>query len=138
MKARQAAATIPAIGMGAPFPALVEERLSSDKLIVTSYSQDPTALNFYGAGAQTQDEMLQKIFRAHDWSPFYDPAWSYLHENEGRGGASGRTAAYATPDPEVVDEVTYYFDDLKDYRKGNRKMGRIVIDTAYGLRILDL
>ncbi len=92
---------------------------------MTSYSQDPTALNFYSAGVQTQDEMIQTIFRAHSWSPFYDPAWQYLHENEGRAGASGRTATYTRPDPEAYDEGAYYFDDLKNYRKGSWRKGRL-------------
>ncbi len=40
--------------------------------------------------------------------------------------------------PEAFDEGTYYFDDLKNYRKGNWTTGKIIIDNDYGLRILDL
>ncbi len=61
---RRAAETIPAIGMGAPFPPTKEERLSSDSLVITGYSQDPTQPNFYNAGSATMNEMIQSIFRA--------------------------------------------------------------------------
>ncbi|MCP4195364.1 MAG: hypothetical protein GY768_32595, partial [Planctomycetaceae bacterium] len=133
-RGRRAADTIPAIGTGAPFPPPKEERLSSDKLVITSYSQDPARPNFYNTGSPTMNEMTQAIFQAHDWSQTYDPAWKYLHENEGKAGVSGRTATYTRPDLDAFDEGVYLFDDLKQYRKGKWKTGRLVVDEEFSLR----
>ncbi|MCP4189052.1 MAG: RNA 2'-phosphotransferase, partial [Planctomycetaceae bacterium] len=118
-----------------------EERLSSDDLVITSYSQDPEEPDFYKAGLPSTDEMIMTIFRAHDWSSLYDPAWGFVHENAGKASGSGRTAASAcrvTPDPDTFDEVTYLFDDLANYRKGSWKGNVYVVDESLSLRILDL
>ncbi|MCP4192303.1 MAG: RNA 2'-phosphotransferase, partial [Planctomycetaceae bacterium] len=127
--------------MTAAFPPPKEERLPSDDLVITSYSQNPADPNFYQTGLPSMGEMLQTIFRAHDWSPTYDPAWKFVHENAGKAGGSGRTAAATcnlTPDPDTFDEGVYLFDDLTTYRKGNWKNNVYVVDSHLSLRILDL
>ncbi|MCP4193844.1 MAG: RNA 2'-phosphotransferase, partial [Planctomycetaceae bacterium] len=113
-------------------------RLSSDKLLVTSYSQDSEDPDFYTSGVATAELMLEKIYQKHGWSRLHDPAWDYLHENAARAGVSGRTAAYSQPDPELFDEGVYRFGELTTHRKGKWSRGTFYVDGAYNLRILDL
>ncbi|MCP4194293.1 MAG: RNA 2'-phosphotransferase, partial [Planctomycetaceae bacterium] len=139
------------------------ERVSSDQIAVTSYSQNSAEPSFYTAGKLTPALALKAVHDAHHWSNDYDPAWLLpawsleqgtepqpsgsrmaaggeggLVEPEATGMAEATGVSSLLPDPSRFDERFYLFNDLTAKRKMRWLDGRPSPDPAYKLKIINL